>query len=366
MGIHQLLPNLKKWAPGTITEHVDWKKFTGEIGVVDVSILMYSSACAQEGPDDLRFLQRFVRIHKQMIEEEGLKNLIWVFDIRPSSLKGREIARRKAEKEKSEQKTQERRQKRSLLQAELEDLPSEVEAHIAHLISQDLNAQITNLSAEIESKKPLVVDPLWYGELRKIFLKKKIPFVMASSEAEHTCAQMVRLGMADFAISQDTDLLAYGCPRSVFKAFDSRYDTMLEIRLESVLDAFGWTREQFVDFCILCGSDLCTTLVGVGPVNARKLIDQWKSISQIPQVCSKESATTSSQPPPKKKPRKSSAPAKQPKPQEPFHYEPAQTEFLNPPIFGLFDPVWVLGHVLLVLCKNERKCLARNSKFAWI
>ena len=36
-----------------------------------------------------------------------------------------------------------------------------------------------------------------------------------------------------------------------------------------------------MDFCILCGCDYTTKIVGIGPVNAYKLIKEHKNIENI-------------------------------------------------------------------------------------
>ena len=44
-----------------------------------------------------------------------------------------------------------------------------------------------------------------------------IEFIIAPYEADAQIAYMVREGIADFAISEDSDLIAYGCPKLLMK-----------------------------------------------------------------------------------------------------------------------------------------------------
>ncbi len=44
-----------------------------------------------------------------------------------------------------------------------------------------------------------------------------IEIVIAPYEADAQIAYMVKEGLADFAISEDSDLIAYGCPRLLMK-----------------------------------------------------------------------------------------------------------------------------------------------------
>ena len=44
-----------------------------------------------------------------------------------------------------------------------------------------------------------------------------IEYIIAPYEADAQMAYMVREGLADFAVTEDSDLIAYGCPNTVFK-----------------------------------------------------------------------------------------------------------------------------------------------------
>ena len=70
---------------------------------------------------------------------------------------------------------------------------------------------------------------------------RDIPFVVAPYEADPQLAFLVREGHADAALSDDSDLLAYGCPRCLYK-FNERTGTaeMLAFSaLRSAEDASG-------------------------------------------------------------------------------------------------------------------------------
>jgi len=45
----------------------------------------------------------------------------------------------------------------------------------------------------------------------------EIEFIVAPYEADAQMAYMVKEGIAEFAISEDSDLIAYGCPRILMK-----------------------------------------------------------------------------------------------------------------------------------------------------
>jgi len=50
-----------------------------------------------------------------------------------------------------------------------------------------------------------------------ILIELNIEFIVAPYEADAQMAFMVKEGIADFAISEDSDLIAYGCPKLLLK-----------------------------------------------------------------------------------------------------------------------------------------------------
>ncbi|KAJ2517074.1 hypothetical protein H4217_004183 [Coemansia sp. RSA 1939] len=105
--------------------------------------------------------------------------------------------------------------------------------------------------------------------------------VAESAESECVCAQLTRAGVADAVCSEDLDVMAFGGRRLVRGFFGSASGGMLLIDSERMLDALALTYAQFVDLCILCGTDFCSTIEKVGPITALKLIRQHGSIEAI-------------------------------------------------------------------------------------
>jgi 5'-3' exonuclease len=108
----------------------------------------------------------------------------------------------------------------------------------------------------------------------------KVPFFTAALEAETTCADLCLQGKVDAVLSSDTDVLAYGAP--VFLTnLDIRRGTCFRIRYENVLKELKMTSDQFLDFCIMCGTDYNKNIFKIGPEKSLKLIQTYKSIESI-------------------------------------------------------------------------------------
>jgi 5'-3' exonuclease len=117
--------------------------------------------------------------------------------------------------------------------------------------------------------------------LTKEFFKTcNIPFIDAEGEAEATCASLVRHGLVAAVLTEDTDVLAYKAPFMLHK-LDISNGTMVEIDFEEILTQLKFTEQQFLDFCIMCGTDYNTNIFKIGPDKSYKLLQQYGSIEGI-------------------------------------------------------------------------------------
>ena len=100
---------------------------------------------------------------------------------------------------------------------------------------------------------------------------------------------MVREGHADFAISEDSDLLVFGCPVLVTKlkkdgkcelidlpkikdAFENK-DPNNPIVLDKTLTQVASLKpKQFMEMCVLSGCDYLPSIQGIGLKTAAKMI----------------------------------------------------------------------------------------------
>ncbi len=95
-------------------------------------------------------------------------------------------------------------------------------------------------------------------------------------EAEKHCAMLCRKGEADYVVTEDLDSLCFGAPFLV-RGITSSNPTV--ICLAELLAELKLTMEEFVDFCILAGSDFTRNPKGFGPATAFKAIKTYKDIT---------------------------------------------------------------------------------------
>jgi len=110
-----------------------------------------------------------------------------------------------------------------------------------------------------------------------------VAVVDAPSEAEASCAELVKQGKAHASATEDLDCLTFGTPVLIRNFFfgDSQKRPILEVNLKTALEQLNCNMKEFIDFCILSGCDYCDTIRGVGVETAFKLIKQHGTIEKV-------------------------------------------------------------------------------------
>ncbi|KAF1744773.1 hypothetical protein MXB_5175 [Myxobolus squamalis] len=110
-----------------------------------------------------------------------------------------------------------------------------------------------------------------------------IPFIDAINDAEAQCALLVKSGHAFAVATEDMDALAFGAKYLIrkFSHPKDKSNQMKQYDLEEIYNKLNIDNDQFVDLCILMGCDFCETIKGLGPYNAYKYIQKYKSIDSI-------------------------------------------------------------------------------------
>lgn len=125
----------------------------------------------------------------------------------------------------------------------------------------------------------------------------------ADGEAETICAHLAIKGEVDAVLTEDTDVLAYGCPLMfAFKDFSIGEERVYGLHHKSICDALEMNKEEFQDLCILLRCDynrhnrdgLSETVrgyppdgkkrkkpVGIGKVGALAMIKEYRRMEEV-------------------------------------------------------------------------------------
>lgn len=128
--------------------------------------------------------------------------------------------------------------------------------------------------------KPVKVTKEMVEDAKLLLLFMGVPVITAPTEADAQCAALVKAGKADAVVSDELDSLAFGAG-TLLRGLNSKKEPITEIALSKVLGGFDMTQNQFVDLCILLGSDYCPAITGVGPGSGFKLIKQFNTLENI-------------------------------------------------------------------------------------
>lgn len=123
-----------------------------------------------------------------------------------------------------------------------------------------------------------------------------IPYIIAPGEADIVCAWLAARYDANGkryvkgVCSDDSDMLALGAPY-LFKdmlRFMSKNKPVKVISLNKALVKMNLTMDQFVDLCVLLGTDYCDSIKGVGPKGAYKLISKYGTLEKVLKILHKK------------------------------------------------------------------------------
>ena len=131
-------------------------------------------------------------------------------------------------------------------------------------------------------KHMFTITPNDYKNLKKLLDVLRVPWVLAPGEAEKECARMVRHNEAAAVLSEDSDCLAYKAPTFLCKP-DFYAKTVKRITFSHLLKTVDMAAGEFVDFCIMCGTDYNPNIRGLGVCKSFDLIQINKSIDNLPE-----------------------------------------------------------------------------------
>ncbi|PIA30599.1 hypothetical protein AQUCO_05500130v1 [Aquilegia coerulea] len=133
-------------------------------------------------------------------------------------------------------------------------------------------------------QKAVDISPSVAYELIQVLKKENIDYVVAPYEAD---AQMTFLALSkhvDAVITEDSDLIPFGCPRIVFKM--DKYGQGVQFQYSMLhqnkeLNFTGFTKRMLLEMCILSGCDYLQSLPGMGLRKAHALIQKFKSYDKV-------------------------------------------------------------------------------------
>ena len=104
-----------------------------------------------------------------------------------------------------------------------------------------------------------------------------LPYITAPMEAEAQCAELVRLGLVDGIVTDDSDCFLFGGTR-VYKNMFNQAKFVECYLLPDLEKEFDLTRSKLIGIAQLLGSDYTEGLPGVGPVTALEILSEFPDL----------------------------------------------------------------------------------------
>ncbi|CAN6896227.1 unnamed protein product [Brassica oleracea] len=148
-----------------------------------------------------------------------------------------------------------------------------------------------NVGAAVEFfQRAVSVTSSMAHQLIQVLKSENVEFIVAPYEADAQLAYLSSLeleqGGIAAVITEDSDLLAYGCKAVIFKM--DRYGKGEELILDNVFQAAdqkpsfqNFDQELFTAMCVLAGCDFLPSVPGVGISRAHGFISKYQSVERV-------------------------------------------------------------------------------------
>ncbi|KMZ66855.1 Flap endonuclease 1 [Zostera marina] len=142
-----------------------------------------------------------------------------------------------------------------------------------------------NSSAAYECyQKAVDISPSIAYDLIQVLKRENVDYIVAPYEADSQMAFLSVNNIVDAVVTEDSDLIPFGCPRIIFKM--DKFGQGVEFRSSMLsrnkdLNFFGFTQQMVLETCILSGCDYLQSLPGMGLKRAHTLIQNFKTFDKV-------------------------------------------------------------------------------------
>ncbi|EJU02298.1 PIN domain-like protein, partial [Dacryopinax primogenitus] len=139
--------------------------------------------------------------------------------------------------------------------------------------------------------KALDITPEHAFQVIKALKSEDVQYVVAPYEADAQMAYLENAGHVHGIITEDSDLLVFGCKDVLFKLdTDGQCKRVRRSRLTKCKEAsfVGWGDKEFRWMAMLSGCDYLPSIQGMGLKTAHRLLRQWKTVDRVLQHVRRE------------------------------------------------------------------------------
>jgi 5'-3' exonuclease len=286
MGIKLLHKFLRKHAP-EIYKDISLSDFSGKIISIDVSVYLYRYKSINKDRWLTAFSNLVLTLRKHKI------NCVFIYDTKAPIEKNVKKEERKTRKRNAEKRANDIKAalKKYEETGEVDHILISITEKRTNGIKKLLKMEETDIDREAIQDELIYLDNQVVNvsrheiEMSKELLKSlNVPFFDSENEAETLCAHLCCKNKVDAVLSDDTDVLVYGTETFLTK-LNLQNETCTVIHHTDVMKTLNLTSAQFIDFCIMCGTDYNKNMHRVGSEKSYKLIQKHLTLEAIEENC---------------------------------------------------------------------------------
>lgn len=240
MGVKGLDSVIKTFAEASIIQK-EFKSYNGTIQSIDASVNLYKFCIAIMNTENYKSSTGDIIGHLFACFYKSLSMLkygimpLWTFDGAPPSIKQSTLNYRRKIRESAALK---------LNESENMDIKEKLKLE----------------------KKKFTVTSTHIREIKYLLKLMGLPFIESPGEAEAQCTAFEIANISNGVVTEDWDVILFGCKKMLKDFSNKSYVT--EIDVTKLMKSLGMNREQLIDFGAILGTDYCSGIGGLRPVDA--------------------------------------------------------------------------------------------------
>lgn len=237
------------------------------------SLTQVSNGFDEAAVDASIFLYRF--LHNSNNDSQFVLNIIkFIIKLKELMLEPIFVLDGRSGKEKITTQNKRRQQKLNV-KDKISSLQMDIQEVTDVKIQNEIKLEIQKLM-----KKSITITKHHIELFKKTLTMLGITYIQCKGEADPLCAALVKQGIAKFCLSNDNDLLAHGCNITCQNfRFSNNHVTVYQ--LKDILNHLNINYDQFVDLCIMLGTDYNRAIFGITPDIALECVQRYNNIETI-------------------------------------------------------------------------------------
>lgn len=209
---------------------------------------------------------------------------ICVFDGPTHPMKRDTVLKRRSDRERGRKRTDELKEslehytKTQEVQPNLKLLVDSKNEFVSRLSNQILVTQVEEYLEKQYRNYNIFFHTTDLDAIKEIISALGISVYTAPFDGEAFCSFLSAQNLVSTVLSNDSDVFFFGCKRVICKFNE---DGGYLVELGDVLDTLELEMSEFVDLCILCGTDYNSSVRGIGFIRALNLIRKHHDLETI-------------------------------------------------------------------------------------